>query len=54
MESHSPIIIEKIVDDEYIPIGFMSLWSGSPESIPEGWKLADLDWLKTKVIGDRQ
>lgn len=46
------IIIEKMVGDELLPKGYMAEWSGPPESIPEGWKLADLD-LSARIIDDK-
>lgn len=46
------LVIEKITGDGNLPKGFMSHWSGPPESIPEGWKLASLDWFKAEIADE--
>lgn len=43
------LIIERIIDDGLLPLGYLAEWFGPPESIPEGWILTNLEhWMKFK------
>jgi hypothetical protein len=47
------VIIERITEDGQLPLGFLAEWSGPPDSIPQGWRLANLEhWLKAKPAED--